>query len=125
MRATVGEPALTRWALQGEAMPFSTARELGAIHCIVPADRLLDESVAFAGRLGEASNEVYAAIKRDLRRAAYERAQAALADGRKAFVDSWFSASGQAGRAQALARIGGGSRPASAAGAGPGSSRAQ
>jgi enoyl-CoA hydratase len=106
MRTTVGEQALTRWALLGETMPFAEARDLGAIDRIVPAEKLLDEAVAFAGHLGEAPSEVYAAIKRDLRGAAYERAQDVLPDGRKAFVDSWFSELGQRGMARALARMG-------------------
>lgn len=126
LRTTVGEKALTRWALTGETMPFAEARELGAIDRIVPAERLLDEAAAFAGSLGRASSEVYAAIKRDLRRPAYEKAQDVLPDGRKAFVDSWFSEVGLRGRAEALARLEGGSRhEASAAGARPGPSRTQ
>jgi enoyl-CoA hydratase len=107
MRTTVGERALTRWALLGETMPFEEARDLGAVDRIVPADKLLDEAVGFAAHLGGASSEVYAAIKRDLRGAAYDRAQDVLPDGRKAFVDSWFSEIGQKGMARALARMGG------------------
>jgi len=104
MRATVGEQALTHWALLGETMPFAEARDLGAIDRIVPPEALVDEAVAFAGRLAGASSEVYAAIKRDLRGAAYEKAQDVLPDGRKAFIDSWFSETGQKGMARALAR---------------------
>jgi len=104
MRATVGEQALTHWALLGETMPFAEARDLGAIDRIVPPEVLVDEAVAFAGRLAGASSEVYAAIKRDLRGAAYEKAQDVLPDGRKAFTDSWFSETGQKGMARALAR---------------------
>jgi enoyl-CoA hydratase len=99
IRSTVGEQTLTRWALLGETMPFSEAHELGAIDRIVPADRLLEEAVNFAEQLGGASSEVYRAIKRDLRGAAYERAQNVLPEGRKAFVDSWFSETGQRGLA--------------------------
>jgi len=105
MRTTVGEQALTRWALLGETMPFAEAHDLGAIDRIVPGDRLLDEAVALANRLGGASSEVYAAIKRDLRGAAFEKAQDVLPDGRKAFVDSWFSPEGQKGMSRALARM--------------------
>jgi len=105
MRATVGEQALTHWALLGETMPFAEARDLGAIDRIVPPEALVDEAVSFAGRLAGASSEVYAAIKRDLRGAAYEKAQDVLPDGRKAFVDSWFSETGQKGMARALARM--------------------
>jgi enoyl-CoA hydratase/carnithine racemase len=101
----VGELALRRWALLGETMPFDEAHALGAIDRIVPAAQLLEEAVAFASRLGGATSEVYAAIKRDLRGAAYEKARDILPDGRKAFVDSWFSEVGQRGMAQALARI--------------------
>lgn len=104
MRATVGEQALTHWALLGETMPFAEARDLGAIDRIVPPETLVDEAVSFAGRLAGASSEVYAAIKRDLRGAAYEKAQDVLPDGRKAFTDSWFSETGQKGMARALAR---------------------
>jgi len=104
MRATVGEQALTHWALLGETMPFAEARDLGAIDRIVPPEVLVDEAVAFAGRLAGASSEVYAAIKRDIRGAAYEKAQDVLPDGRKAFTDSWFSETGQKGMARALAR---------------------
>jgi enoyl-CoA hydratase len=104
MRATVGEQALTHWALLGETMPFAEARDLGAIDRIVPPEALVDEAVAFAGRLAGASSEVYAAIKRDIRGAAYEKAQDVLPDGRKAFTDSWFSETGQKGMARALAR---------------------
>ena len=104
MRTTVGEQALTRWALLGETMPFAEAHELGAIDRIVPADRLLEEAVSFAQHLGGASSEVYAAIKRDLRGAAYERALDVQPDARKAFVDSWFSETGQRGLDRALAR---------------------
>jgi enoyl-CoA hydratase len=104
IRSTVGEQALTRWALLGETMPFGEAHELGAIDRIVPADRLLEEAVNFAEQLGGASSEVYTAIKRDLRGAAYERAQNVLPEGRKAFVDSWFSKIGQRGLASALHR---------------------
>lgn len=103
MRTTVGDQALTHWALLGETMPFAEAHELGAIDRIVPADRLIGEAVAFAERLGGASSEVYAAIKRDLRGAAYERALDIQPDARKAFVESWFSETGQRGLARALA----------------------
>jgi enoyl-CoA hydratase len=106
MRTTVGEQALTRWALLGETMPFAEAHALGAIDRIVSPDNLLHEAVTFAGRLGGASSEVYAAIKRYLRGAAWERARDVLPDGRKAFVDSWFSEVGQKGMARALARMG-------------------
>ncbi len=103
MRTTVGEQALTRWALLGETMPFAEAHELGAIDRIVPAGGLVEEAVAFAARLGGASSEVYAAIKRDLRGAAYERALDIQPDARKAFVESWFSETGQRGLTRALA----------------------
>lgn len=104
MRTTVGEQTLTRWALLGETMPFGEAHELGAIDRIVPKDRLLEEAVNFAEQLGSASSEVYTAIKRDLRGTAYEKAQDVLPEGRKAFVDSWFSEIGQRGLASALHR---------------------
>ncbi|HTS01294.1 MAG TPA: enoyl-CoA hydratase/isomerase family protein [Thermoanaerobaculia bacterium] len=104
MRTTVGEQALTRWALLGETMPFTEARDLGAIDRIVPSDRLVEEAVAFARRLGGASSEVYAAIKRDLRGSAVEHALDIQPDARKAFVESWFSETGQRGLARALAR---------------------
>jgi enoyl-CoA hydratase/carnithine racemase len=86
-------------------MGFAEAHALGAIDRIVPAAELLDEAVAFAGRLGGSTSEVYAAIKRDLRGAAYEKARDIVPDARKAFVDSWFSEVGQRGMAEALARI--------------------
>jgi len=105
MRATVGEQALTHWALLGETMPFAEARDLGAIDRIVPPAALVDEAVAFAGRLAGASSEVYAAIKRDLRGAAFDKAQDVLPDGRKAFTDSWYSETGQKGMERALARM--------------------
>ena len=104
MRTTIGEQALTRWSLLGDSMPFREALDLGAIDRIVPQDRLLEEAVSFAEQLGCASSEVYAAIKRDLRAAAYQRAQDVLSDGRSAFVDSWFSEAGQRGLAFALNR---------------------
>lgn len=105
MRATVGDRALTRWALGGVPIPFEEARLLGAIDRIVPPETLLDEAVALARHLGQAPTEVYSAIKRDLRSAAYERARAVLVDGRKAFVDSWYSETGQKGIAATLARL--------------------
>jgi enoyl-CoA hydratase/carnithine racemase len=86
-------------------MPFAEARDLGAIDRIVPPAALVDEAVAFAGRLAGASSEVYAAIKRDLRGAAFDKAQDVLPDGRKAFTDSWYSETGQKGMARALARM--------------------
>jgi enoyl-CoA hydratase len=104
MRVTVGDAALRHWALLGETMPFAEAHALGAIDRIVPAAALVDEAVAFAGRLAGASSEVYAAIKRDLRGAAFEKARDVQPDGRKAFVDSWYSETGQAGMARALSR---------------------
>ena len=104
IRSTVGEQTLTRWALVGDTMSFQEAREFGAIDRIVPQDRLLEEAVSFAEQLGGASSEVYTAIKRDMRGAAYERAQNVLPEGRKAFVDSWFSETGQRGLAALLDR---------------------
>jgi enoyl-CoA hydratase len=104
MRTTVGEQALTRWALLGETMPFEEAHALGAIDRIVPADRLLEEAISFAEQLGGASSEVYAAVKRDLRGSAFDRAMDVQPDARKAFVDSWFSEIGQRGLASALHR---------------------
>jgi enoyl-CoA hydratase len=104
IRSTVGEQTLTRWALLGETMPFREAHEFGAIDRIVPPDQLLEEAVNFAEQLGGASSEVYTAIKRDLRGAAYERARNVLPEGRKAFVDSWFSEIGQRGLASILHR---------------------
>jgi len=64
-------------------MGFTEAHALGAIDRIVPAAELLDEAVAFAGRLGGATSEVYAAIKRDLRGAAFEKARDILPDARR------------------------------------------
>lgn len=104
IRSTVGEQTLTRWALVGETMPFREAYDLGAIDRIVPQDLLLEEAVKFAEQLGGASSDVYTAIKRDLRGAAYEKAQNVLPEGRKAFVDSWFSETGQRGLASVLDR---------------------
>ncbi len=103
MRTTVGEQALTRWALLGETMPFEEAHTLGAIDRIVPPGELLEAAIAFAQQLAGASSEVYAAIKRDLRGSAYDRAMDVQPDARKAFVDSWFSELGQRGLARALA----------------------
>jgi enoyl-CoA hydratase/carnithine racemase len=103
IRTTVGEQALTHWALLGETMSFEEARALGAIDRIDPAERLVGEAVDFARRLGGASSEVYAAIKRDLRGSAYERALDIQPDARKAFVESWFSETGQRGLDRALA----------------------
>lgn len=105
MRASVGERALTRWALGGDTIPFSEAKELGAIDRIVPAGDLLTVAVAEASRLGTAPSEVYAAIKRDLRGAAFAQARSVVVDGRKAFVDSWFSETGQRGIAATLSRL--------------------
>jgi enoyl-CoA hydratase/carnithine racemase len=85
-------------------MPFREAHEFGAIDRIVPPDQLLEEAVNFAEQLGGASSEVYSAIKRDLRGAAYEKARNVLPEGRKAFVDSWFSEIGQRGLASVLHR---------------------
>ena len=85
-------------------MTFHEAHDFGAIDRIVPKDRLLEEGVNFAEQLGGASSEVYTAIKRDMRGAAYERAQNVLPEGRKAFVDSWFSETGQRGLAALLDR---------------------
>src|ERR1019366_20935 len=82
-RSTVGEQTLTRWALLGETMSFGEAHELGAIDRIVPKDRLLEEAVTFAEQLGGAPSEVYAAIKRDLRGSAYDRAMDVQPDARK------------------------------------------
>lgn len=105
MRVSVGERALTRWALGGDTIPFAEAHGLGAIDRLVPAESLLEESVAFAAQLGGAPSEVYAAIKRDLRSAAAERAREVLVDGRQAFVDSWYSEIGQKGIAATLQRL--------------------
>jgi len=105
MRVTLGDRALTRMALGGETVPFAEAKELGAIDRIVAKEALLDEAVLYARRLGEAAPEVYGAIKHDLRSAAYERARAVLVDGRKEFVDSWFSETGQRGIDATLARL--------------------
>jgi enoyl-CoA hydratase len=105
MRATVGDRALNRWALGGDPTPFAEAKELGALDRIVPPERLLDEAVGFARHLGRSDGAVYATIKRDLRRPALERAQAVLEDGRKAFLDSWFSEIAQKGIAATLARL--------------------
>lgn len=105
LRVSVGGRALTRWALGGDTIPFVEAKDLGALDRVLPAERLLDEAVAFAAHLGVAPSEVYAAIKRDLRNAAAEAARDVLADGRKAFVDSWFSPIGQRGIAETLARL--------------------
>jgi enoyl-CoA hydratase len=106
MRVTVGERALTRWALGGDPIPFAEAKELGAIDRIVPAAALLDEAITLATHLGTGPSEVYASIKRDLRSSAAERARDVLVDGRKAFIDSWFSETGQRGIAATLARLG-------------------
>ncbi len=105
LRVSVGDRALTRWALSGEPIPFSEARELGALDRIVSPEQLVKEAVAFARRLGGAPSEVYAAIKRDLRGTAVERAREVLLDGRQAFVDSWYSEIGQRGLSATLARL--------------------
>lgn len=106
LRVAVGERALARWAFGGDTIPFAEAIELGGLDRLVPPERLLPEAEVFARQLGEAPSEVYAAIKRDLRSAAAERARDVLVDGRKAFVDSWFSETGQRGIAATLARLG-------------------
>lgn len=105
LRATVGDHALTRWSLSGGAVSFPEALTLGAVDRIVPRGALLDEAVAYAEELGTAPGDVYAAVKRDLRGTAYEKAQAVLEESRAVFVDSWFSERGQAGIAETLARL--------------------
>ena len=105
LRATVGDHALTRWSLSGGAVEFPEALTLGAIDRILPRDELLDAAVAYAGELGTAPGDVYAAVKKDLRGTAYERARAVLEESRAVFVDSWFSESGQKGIAATLARL--------------------
>lgn len=106
MRASVGDRVLTRWALSGEPISFAEAKELGALDRLVPPETLLDEATAFAKRLGAAPSDVYAAIKRDLRGTAVEQARAVLVEARRAFVDSWFSETGQRGLSATLARLG-------------------
>lgn len=105
LRVSIGDRALTRWALGGDPVPFAEAHALGAVDQVVPAAALLERAVEFAAHLGRGPSEVYAAIKRDVRGAAVERARAVLVDGRKAFVDSWFSDTGQKGIAATLSRM--------------------
>jgi enoyl-CoA hydratase len=105
LRATVGDHALTRWTLSGGAVSFPEALALGAIDRILPPAALLDAAVAYAEELGKAPVDVYAAVKKDLRGTAYEKALSVREESRAVFVDSWFSERGQAGIAATLARL--------------------
>jgi enoyl-CoA hydratase len=105
MRASLGERALARLVLSGEAITFAEAKELGALDRIVPKEALLDEAASFARRLGESPSEIYAGNKRYLREPAAERARAVLESGRGAFTHSWFSPEGQRRIAATLSRI--------------------
>ncbi len=105
LRASVGDHALTRWSLSGGSVSFAEAIRLGAVDRIVPPAALLDEAVAFAGELGSSPTDVYASLKKDLRGTAYETAQSVLVESRDAFVDSWFSETGQRGIAATLERL--------------------
>ena len=105
LRATVGEHALTRWSLSSGAVSFSEAVTLGAVDRIVPPAALVDAAVAYAAELGAAPGDVYAAVKRDLRGTAYDKAQSVREESRAVFVDSWFSERGQKGIAATLERL--------------------
>ena len=103
MRTTVGEQALTHWALLGETMPFEEARD-------ARRDRP-DRAGGPAHRGGrllrpESRGRVERGLRRDQARSARDRVERALdiqPDARKAFVTSWFSETGQRGLDRALA----------------------
>lgn len=60
----IGTAAALEWILEGRRVDAAEARRLGLVHHTVPAERLMEEATAIAGRLSRRSKPAVRAIKR-------------------------------------------------------------
>ena len=102
-RHAIGPRATERLAATGENLSFERALAVGLIDRIVPAETLLEESVARAHVLAGRPREAHAAIKLRIRAAAMARFDQAR--GGDPFADIWFSADAQARIAALVAKL--------------------
>ncbi len=88
--------AMTEIAMSGALYTPDEARALGIVDQVVPAEALLDQARARAGRLGAPSAAARAQIKAAVLHPTIEEIRAGSEVERENWLDTWFSESGQA-----------------------------
>lgn len=105
LRAQVPVASLLPVAVEGELLDPQRARSLGLIHEVVVSEQLLPRASERALQLGNLPGAAFRQIKRSLRQPTRDVAERRLVDDAAEWVETRFSAEGQARLEAVLARL--------------------
>ena len=105
LRSQVPLSSLLPIALEGKLLLASEALALGLVHEVAPTGHVLDRALARAQELALLPASSFAQVKASLRRPAIDAIRARSVEDRGAWVELWFSPSGQQGVRAAVARL--------------------
>jgi enoyl-CoA hydratase/carnithine racemase len=105
MRLWVPASSWATIALEGRLVDPESARRLGLVDEVVPADEVLPRALVRARELASGARPAYAQIKLALRREALATMQREAATDREHWLDTWFSPSAQQRLREAVAKL--------------------
>ena len=104
MKSTISNRWLTDLVLGARLLTPSEATEVGIVHEVVPPERVLDEAIARARRLGAKPQPAFRLTKEAMHRDSLAGVAAVAEETRKQFLDCWFSEEVRKRRAELLKR---------------------
>lgn len=104
MRDAIGKRWLTDLVLGARLLAPGEATEVGIVHAVVPPERLLEEAITRATRLGAKPQPAFRLTKEAMHRDLLTRAEAVSEETQKHFLDCWFSDAVRERRAEMLKR---------------------
>ena len=104
MKNSVSNRWLTDLVLGARLLTPEEATEVGIVHALVPPERLLDEAIAQALRLGAKPQPAFRLTKQAMHRDMLARSETVAEETRIQFLDCWFSEDVRARREELLNR---------------------
>ncbi len=104
MKNAISKRWLTDLVLGARLLNPGEATEAGIVHAVVPPERLLDEAIARALRLGMKPQPAFRLTKEAMHRDLLARVEAVAFEARKHFLDCWFSEAVRERREELLKR---------------------
>ena len=104
MKNTISNRWLTDLVLGARLLTPDEATEVGIVHEVVPAERLLDEAAAQAVRLGAKPQPAFRLTKEAMHQDLLTRVESVAEETRKQFLDCWFSKEVRGRREELLKR---------------------
>jgi enoyl-CoA hydratase len=105
VRFAAGDAVTSRLALLADTYPADAARDLGLVDEVVPADELLERSLAVAHRFAAVPRDTFRLTKAQLRRPSRERVAAYRADVDERVSEVWASPESAAAIRRFMAQV--------------------